>query len=126
MDLKQIAKHTAQVLTSYLTYRAMRVVVEQMRETNPGLAIWLAGFSSAGKLQDGEAYLSELMQANRDLALRIMTVREHLADEIVDFLPEMARSHILATNMEHRKQMLERLTQMVDRPPFPEDLTEEL
>ncbi len=123
MDLKQIAKHTAQTLTSYLTYQAMRVVVDQLRETNPGLAVWLSSFSSTGKLQDGEAYLAELMQANRELALRIMTVREYLADEVVDFLPEMARSQIQAANMAHRKCLLERLTQVADRPPI--DPTEE-
>ncbi len=123
MDLKQIAKQTAQTLTSYLTYRAMRVVVDQLRETNPGLAVWLGSFSSTGNLQDGEAYLTELMQANRELALRIMTVREYLANEIVDFLPEMARSQIQAANMMHRKHLLERLTQMADSPPI--DPTEE-
>ena len=78
MDLKQIAKDTAKVLVSYLTYQAVRVVVAQLRETNPVLAIWLNGFSSTGKIQDGEAYLQELLQENQELALRIMTVREHL------------------------------------------------
>lgn len=112
MDLKQITKDTAKVLTSYLTYQAVRTVVAQLSETNPPLAIWLNGFSSTGKIQDGEAYLRELLQANRELAFRIMTVRAHLAEEVAEFLPEMIRTGIHQTNMEHRRQYLERITQL--------------
>ena len=77
MDIKKVAKDTAKVLTSYLTYQAVRTVTAQLRETNPPLAIWLSGFSSTGKIQDGEAYLQELFQENKELAFRVMTVREH-------------------------------------------------
>lgn len=112
MDLKNIAKDTAKVLISYLTYRAVRVVVAQLSETNPPLSIWLSQFSSTGKVQDGEAYLRELIQENQDLALRIMTVRANLADEVTDFLPEMARSGIQQANIEHRRDYLERITQL--------------
>lgn len=115
MDSRFLAKQTAAVVMSYLTYQAMRQVVGQLREMNPGKAVWLSGFSSAGKLQDGEAYLQELMAADRELALRIMTVREHIADEIVDYLPEMTRAGLQQANMEHRRQMLERLTQVVSQ-----------
>ena len=112
MDIKQVAKDTSRVLASYLTYQAVRVVVGQLRETNPGLAIWLSGFSSTGKIQDGEAYLQELLQTNQELAFRIMTVREHLAEEVTEFLPEMVRSGIQQANMGHRRQFLERITQL--------------
>lgn len=112
MDLKQVAKDTAKVLASYLTYQALRIVVTQLSETNPPLAIWLNGFSSTGKVQNGEAYLQELLQEHQELAFRIMTVREHLATEVTDFLPEMARSGIAQANMEHRRQHLERITQL--------------
>jgi hypothetical protein len=112
MDLKQITKQTAKVLMSYLTYQAMRTVVAQLSETNPPLAIWLNGFSSTGKIQDGEAYLRELIQVNQELAFRIMTVRAHLAEEIVEFLPEQTRAGIQQANMEHRRQYLERMTQL--------------
>lgn len=124
MDLRQIAKDTAKVLASYLTYQAVRTVVAQLSETNPPLAIWLNGFSSTGKIQDGEAYLRELLQANRDLAFRIMTVRAHLAEEVTEFLPEMVRTGIGQANMEHRRQYLERITQLHTTsdptPPEPE------
>ncbi len=112
MDLKQVAKNTAKVLASYLTYQAVRVVVTQLSETNPPLAIWLNGFSSTGKIQDGEVYLQELLRTNQELAFRIMTVREHLAVEVTDLLPEMARTGIAQANMEHRRQHLERITQL--------------
>jgi hypothetical protein len=119
MDLTQIAKDTAKTVTSYLTYRAVRVVVAQLSETNPPQAIWLSRFSSQDKIQDGEAYLQALMQADQGLALRIMTVRSHLAQEIVDFLPEMVRAGIDQANMEHRRQYLERVTLISTAEPLP-------
>lgn len=120
MDLKQVAKDTAKVLASYLTYQAVRIVVTQLSETNPPLAIWLNGFSSTGKVQDGEAYLQELLQEKQELAFRIMIVREHLATEVTDFLPEMTRTAIAQANMEHRRQHLERITQL----HLPDPITE--
>ncbi len=112
MDIKKVAKDTAKVLTSYLTYQAVRTVTGQLRETNPPLAIWLSGFSSTGKIQDGEAYLQELLQENKELAFRVMTVREHLAEEVAEYLPEMLRSGIQKDNMEHRRRYLEKITQL--------------
>nr|UCU84225.1 chaperonin-like protein [Tenebriella amphibia RMCB14]UCU84231.1 chaperonin-like protein [Tenebriella amphibia RMCB18]UCU84237.1 chaperonin-like protein [Tenebriella amphibia JM90/15]UCU84243.1 chaperonin-like protein [Tenebriella amphibia RMCB16] len=112
MDIKKVAKDTAKVLTSYLTYQAVRTVTNQLRETNPPLAIWLSGFSSTGKIQDGEAYLQELLQENQELAFRVMIVREHLAQEVADYLPEMVRSGIQQANMEHRRRYLEKITQL--------------
>ena len=124
MDLKKLAKDTGKMLQSYLTYRAMTTVVEQLRQTNPGKAIWLQGFSSTGKIQNGEAYLEELMSADPDMAMRVMTVREHLAEEIVEFLPEMVTTGIQQANMNHRRRHLERLTQNVldAEPTFAESL----
>jgi len=114
VNVKQIAKQTAKTLISYLTYQSVRTVIAQLSETDPPVAIWLNRFSSTGKLQDGEAYLQELLAERQDLAFRIMTVRAHLAEEIVDFLPEMARTGIQQANIEHRRQYLERVTQMPD------------
>lgn len=112
MDIKQIAKDTAKVLMSYLTYQAMRTVLAQLDETNPPLAYWLHRFSSQAKLQDGEAYLRELFQEKPDLGIRILTVREHLAHEVMDSLPEMVRTGIKEANMQHRRHHLERMTQL--------------
>lgn len=119
MNLKQIAKDTAKTLQSYLTYQALRTVLAQLDETNPPLALWLHNFS-AGKVQDGEAYIDELFREKSDLALRIMTVREHIAAEITDFLPEMVRTGIQQANMEQRRQHLERITQINLSTPSPE------
>lgn len=112
MDLKQVAKETTKVLASYLTYQAVRIVIEQLIETNPPLAIWFSDFSSTAKIQDGETYLQELLQANQDLAWRIMTVRESLAQEVSDYLPEMVKISIQQENMAHRRQHLEKITQL--------------
>lgn len=122
MNIKKVAKDTTKVLTSYLTYQAVRTIANQLGETNPGLAIWLNGFSSTGKIQDGEVYLQELLRENQELGLRVMTVRSHLAEEIADYLPEMLRAGIEQSNMEHRRQYLERMTQLTvsETNPNPE------
>ena len=128
MDIKKVAKDTAKVLTSYLTYQAVRTVTNQLRETNPPLGIWLSSFSSTGKIQDGEAYLQELLQENQELAFRVMTVRQHLAEEVADYLPEMVRSSIQKANIEHRRGYLEKISQleMADPSLDPEQGTDEL
>nr|QHW03866.1 RbcX [Nostoc sp. 'Villarreal & Bell-Doyon PA-18-2437A']QHW03868.1 RbcX [Nostoc sp. 'Villarreal & Bell-Doyon PA-18-2437B']QHW03870.1 RbcX [Nostoc sp. 'Villarreal & Bell-Doyon PA-18-2437C']QHW03878.1 RbcX [Nostoc sp. 'Villarreal & Bell-Doyon PA-18-2438']QOE77760.1 RbcX [Nostoc sp. JC1561]QOE77762.1 RbcX [Nostoc sp. JC1556]QOE77764.1 RbcX [Nostoc sp. JC1555]QOE77766.1 RbcX [Nostoc sp. JC1554] len=110
MNIKQIAKDTANTLQRYLTYQALKTVLAQLGETNPPLEIWLHNFS-ADKIHDGEAYIEQLFREKPDLALRIMTVREHIAEEITEFLPEMVRSGIQQANMEQRRQHLERITQ---------------
>lgn len=111
MDLKQVAKDTTKVLSSYLTYQAVRIVISQLSETNPPLAIWLSNFSSTAKIQDGEVYIQELIAVDQPLAFRIMTVREHLAQEVTEFLPEMTIAAIAQANMMHRCQYLEKVTQ---------------
>ena len=119
MDLKQIAKDTAKTLQSYLTYQAVRAVLAQISETNPPLALWLHRFSSTDKIQDGEVYIQNLLREKPELALRIAIVREHLAEEVADFLPEMVRAGIQQANMEHRRQHLERITQLDLPSPSP-------
>lgn len=119
MDLKQIAKDTAKTLQSYLTYQAVRTVLAQISETNPPLALWLHRFSSTDKIQDGEVYIQNLLREKPELALRITIVREHLAQEVADFLPEMVRAGIQQANMEHRRQHLERITQLDLPSPSP-------
>jgi hypothetical protein len=110
MDLKQIAKETAKVLTSYLTYQALRTVLAQLTENNPPLAIWLNEFSASHSIQDGDAYLEALLQVESETALRIMTVRQHLAEEIAEFLPEMVQTSIQSSNIAHRRRHLEKLS----------------
>nr|QPF15450.1 chaperonin-like protein [Rhizonema interruptum DIC422] len=117
MNIKQIAKDTAKMLQNYLTYQAVKTVLAQLSETNPPLALWLQYFS-ADKLQDGEPYIEELFREKPDLALRIMIVREHLAQEVTEYLPEMVRTGIMQANMEHRRQHLERSTQLETFDPL--------
>ena len=126
MDLKRVAKNTAKTLISYLTYQALRIVLEQLGETDPPQALWLHAFSSRNSIQDGEAYIQALLGERQEIAFRIMTVRQHLAEEVVDFLPEMTRTGIQQSNMEYRRQHLERITQLtVSEPPAnPEQQTD--
>jgi hypothetical protein len=112
MDLKQTAKDTAKVLTSYLTFQAVKTVLNQLKETNPAHAYWLNAFSTKEALQDGEAYLKALLAERAELAMRIMTVRQHIAEEVCEFLPEMVVTGIQQANMEHRRQHLEHITQL--------------
>ena len=112
MNIKQIAKDTAKMLQSYLTYMAVRTVSAQINETNPYVAAWLHRFSTKERIQDGELYIEQLFLEKPELALRIMTVRQHLAEEVTEFLPEMVSTGIMQANMEHRRQHLERITQL--------------
>jgi hypothetical protein len=56
--------------------------------------------------------LQALLAENQDLAFRIMTVREHLVEEIMDDLPEMMCHEIKHKNSQHRRQQLEKLSQL--------------
>ncbi len=112
MDLKRIAKDTTKTLISYLTYQAVRVVYAQLDETDPKKAYWLHKFSSRESITDGEAFMESMFRERQDLAFRILTVREHLAEEIADVLPEMLRSTMQQSNMEQRRKQLERMTQL--------------
>ncbi|MGF1487821.1 MAG: chaperonin family protein RbcX [Prochloraceae cyanobacterium] len=108
---KKVAKDTAKVLQSYLTYQAVRTIIDQLSETNPQSAIWLRNYSSKTKIQDSEAYIQGLMLENKELVMRIMTVRQHLANEVLEYIPEMVSTGIERANLEHRRHLLERLTQ---------------
>ena len=116
MQPKDIAKDTAKVVQNYLTYKAVMLVIEQLGETNPGEAIWLRQYSSGGKLRDAEAYIEKIMSEPRgkELALRIMTVRDSIAEQTLEFLPEMVIAGIKQDNLTHRRHLLERLTRTSD------------
>ncbi|WP_421657229.1 RuBisCO chaperone RbcX [Leptothermofonsia sp. ETS-13] len=112
MDLKQIARDTTKTLISYMTYQALKVVLAQLDETEPKRAYWLRQFSYRVSIQDGEAFLKALFQEEQWLAFRLLTVREHIAEEIADYLPEMLRTGIQQANLQQRTQQLERMTQI--------------
>lgn len=111
MDLKQIAKDTTKTLVSYMTYQALRIVIAQLDETEPKRAYWLRQFSYRHSIQDSEAYLQALFHEEQRLAFRLLTVREHIAEELAEYLPEMLRSGIQQANLQQRTQQLERMTQ---------------
>ncbi|MBW4654437.1 MAG: chaperonin family protein RbcX [Kaiparowitsia implicata GSE-PSE-MK54-09C] len=110
MDLKQIAKDTAKTLISYLTFQAMRTVLAQLNETDPPRALKLHEFTLKERIENSEVYLQALFREDQSLAFRILTVREHIAEEVADFLPEMIRTGIQQANTQQRCQQLERMT----------------
>lgn len=116
MQPKDIAKDTAKVVQNFLTYKAVQLVIAQLAETNPRESIWLRQYSSGGKLRDAEIYLRDIMSEPRgkELALRIMTVRDNIAEQTLEFLPEMVASGVKKDNLAHRRYLLERLTQSPD------------
>ena len=113
MQPKEIAKDTAKIVQNYLTYKAVMLIIEQLAETNPAEAIWLRQYSSGGKLRDAETYIEEIMSEPRgkEIALRIMTVRNRMAEQTLEFVPEIVTSGIKEDNLIHRRHLLERLTQ---------------
>lgn len=124
MSYKQIAKDTAKVLQSYLTFQAVKVIINQLTETNPPLAIWLTNYSDRASVQDSENYLNKLLGENKELVLRILTVREDLAEQVLEFLPEMVKTNIIESNIQHRRHLLERLTQTQSLPVTSSDKDE--
>ena len=112
MDLKQIAKDTTKTLISYVTYQALRVVIAQLDETEPKRAYWLRQFSHRVSIQDSEVYLTALFQEEQRIAFRLLTVREHIAEEMADYLPELLSTGIQQANLQQRTQQLERMTQI--------------
>ena len=112
MQPKEIAKDTAKIVQNYLTYKAVMLIIEQLAETNPAEAIWLRQYSSGGKLRDAESYIEEIMSEPRgkELAMRIMTVRNRMAEQTLEFIPEIVTSGIKKDNLIHRRHLLERLT----------------
>lgn len=120
MDLKKIANDTTKTLVSYLTYQAVKVVYEQLDETEPKRAYWLHQFASSESITDGDRFIEKLFRERPDLAFRVLTVREALTDSIADFLPDMLRSQMSQSNLKQRSQQLERMTQVSTEGNHPE------
>jgi hypothetical protein len=118
MNSKQVARDTAEMLQTYLTYQAVKLVLDQLTETNPSEAIWLREFNHQYPVKQESNFLQGLLRQNKELLLRILTVRVTIAEEIVEYLPEMVTSNIQQSNINYRRQLLERLTQLeLDQPP---------
>ncbi|EAZ92083.1 chaperonin family protein RbcX [Crocosphaera chwakensis] len=107
---KKIANDTAEVIQNYLTYQAVRVILDQLSETNPKQAIWLRQYTASHNIQKGELFIEGLMGEDKELVMRILKVREYLASEVMEFMPQMVRHRMSQANVEHRRQLLERLT----------------
>ncbi|GBO56263.1 hypothetical protein APA_4593 [Pseudanabaena sp. lw0831] len=109
MDIKRSTKSTANMLINFLTFEAVKTIGEQLQETDKLKALWFNQFSTRERLQNGELYIKDLFAVNQEMAFRVMTVREHLANEILEFLPEMTRTGIQQSNMQLRRQHFEHI-----------------
>ncbi len=109
MDIKRSTKSTAKMLINFLTFEAVKTIGEQLQETDKLKALWFNQFSTRERLQNGELYIKDLFAVNQEMAFRVMTVREHLANEILEFLPEMTRTGIQQSNMQLRRQHFEHI-----------------
>ena len=107
MDIKRSTKSTAKMLINFLTFEAVKTIAEQLEETDRLKALWFNQFSTRERLQNGELYIKDLFAVHQEMAFRVMTVREHLANEILEFLPEMTRTGIQQSNMQLRRQHFE-------------------
>lgn len=111
MDLPRIARETSQMLVNYLSYQALLTVLDQLAETNPSAALQLRQFAASQNLQESDRLVDALMAADPEMALRLMTVREHLAEALLDYLPQMVLARVQEANLEQKRHLLERLTQ---------------
>jgi hypothetical protein len=118
MDMRRIARDTAATLVNYLTYQAVREVIAQLSETEPPMAYWLQEFSASRSFQQADRYLEDLFRERKELGMRILIVREHLADHISEFMPEMTLADIQKSNIQHRRALLERMTQLIPEDGF--------
>ncbi|WP_103666301.1 chaperonin family protein RbcX [Pseudanabaena sp. BC1403] len=109
MDIKRSTKSTANMLINFLTFEAVKTIGEQLQETDKLKALWFNQFSTRERLQNGELYIKDLFAVNQEMAFRVMTVREYLANEILEFLPEMTRTGIQQSNMQLRRQHFEHI-----------------
>ena len=92
-----------------MTFEAVKTIAEQLEETDRLKALWFNQFSTRERLQNGELYIKDLFAVHQEMAFRVMTVREHLANEILDFLPELTLTSIQESNMQLRRQHFEKI-----------------
>lgn len=123
-NTKRVARETAKVLQDYLTYQAARTIILQLAETNPPESLRVRRILAGDNFQDSDASLERLLQNHKELALRILTVREHLAEAALEDMNQRVLDNIRESNLQTRCQILERLTRSEsppseagDRPP---------
>ncbi|MGD1901300.1 MAG: chaperonin family protein RbcX [Geitlerinemataceae cyanobacterium] len=116
MDSKRLAREAAKTLQTYVTFQAVKLILEQLSETNPSQAIWLRQYVLDNPIRDDGEFLEGLIRDRKDLVFRVLTVRAEIADTVLEFLPELVCSNITEANVKLRRSMLERLTQTSNIP----------
>ncbi|KAJ3670218.1 hypothetical protein LUZ60_010542 [Juncus effusus] len=65
-------------LINWFTYKAVRVVLQQLYEMNPPSYRWLYNFVATNNPKDGKFFLRSLVKENQELGERVMITRLHL------------------------------------------------
>lgn len=124
-NAKRVARETAKVLQDYLTYQAARTIILQLAETNPPESARVRRILTDDNFKDSDASLERLLQNHKELALRILTVREHLAEVALEDINERVLANIRQANLKTRCEILERLTRSESPPSEASDRSSE-
>ncbi|KAM7278909.1 hypothetical protein ACFE04_006043 [Oxalis oulophora] len=65
-------------LVNYLTYKAVKTVMNQLYEMNPPQYIWFYQFVATNKPAEGKNFIRKLWKEKHELAERVMVTRLHL------------------------------------------------
>jgi hypothetical protein len=65
-------------IVNYITYKAVRTVLNQLYEMNPTQYRWFYDFIVTNKPGDGKRFIRTLVKEKQDLAERVMVTRLHL------------------------------------------------
>ncbi|KAL3516492.1 hypothetical protein ACH5RR_023394 [Cinchona calisaya] len=65
-------------IINYLTYKAVRTVLNQLYEMNPPQYMWFHNFVAENVPNTGKGFLQKLVKEKQDLAERVMITRLHL------------------------------------------------
>lgn len=98
-------------LVDYFTYKALRVVLEQLQEmdTSPGKReyTWLYKFAVEHSVRDSRLFIKTLLSERPDFGERIIVTRTHLCDQYMKKIDkEKIASMMRESNLELRREQL--------------------
>lgn len=70
-------------LLDYLTFKAVKTVLAQLLEMNPGQYRWFYSFVVNNQVQDGKHFCRTLVKESQELGERVMITRLHLFNKWV-------------------------------------------
>ncbi|KAK9125333.1 hypothetical protein Scep_014179 [Stephania cephalantha] len=101
-------------MMNYITYKAIRTVLNQLYEMNPTQYRWFYDFIVTNKPGDGKLFIRNLVKEKQELAERVMVTRLHLYGKWVKKCDHAAMYQKISD--ENLELMRERLIQTVIWP----------